>query len=308
MTQIPPVESPRNAPRASAIARAVPSQRIDPTHPQWPPGLVDLPRAPASLEILGEWPRGLPTLAIVGTRQPSTDAADLAYRIARDLARAGVLIVSGGAYGIDAAAHEGALDGGGMTVAILGTPLEPPYPRDHAGLFGRIALRGAVVSEALAGAPVRKASFLQRNRLIAASSAACLVVQAPHKSGALSTAATARALKRALYACPWSPLEERGAGTVRLLVDGHASAVRDAADVAGHMGVKLRSEARARRSHHTGVAAQVLGLLGRELTTASALVEATGLPIAELQAVLLELVLSGDIEPRGASYRRTRTA
>lgn len=284
------------------------SHRISPGHDAWPLGLDDLPKPPTSLELYGEWPRELPTLAIVGTRQPTTDAADLAYRIARDLARSGVLIISGGAYGIDAAAHEGALDGGGMTVAILGTPLEPPYPRDHANLFGRIALRGAVVSEVRAGDAVRKASFLQRNRLIAACADACLVVQAPHKSGALSTAAVARALKRSLYACPWSPLEEQGAGTVRLLVDEHARAVRDAVDLAARMGVKLVAVDPEPRTKHEGMAAQVLGLLGRELVTSASLADALGLPIAELQGILLELVLSGDIEPRGASYRRTRMA
>ncbi len=213
------------------------THRIDPSHPCWPLGFADLSKPPAELELRGQWPRELPTLAIVGTRKPTADAVDIAYRIARDLAHAGVLIVSGGAYGIDAAAHEGALDGGGVTVAILGTPLDPPYPRDHAGLFARIALRGAVVSEARPGAPVRKGSFISRNRLIAACADACLVVQAPVRSGALSTAASARAMKRPVYACPWSPLEERGAGTVRLLVEGRATAIRDAFDLAPSLGV-----------------------------------------------------------------------
>jgi DNA processing protein len=286
----------------------VPSHRISATDPSWPLGLADLPKPPTSLELYGEWPRERPTLAIVGTRQPTTDAADIAYRIARELAQAGVLIVSGGAYGIDAAAHEGALDGGGVTVAILGTPLDPPYPRDHAGLFGRIALRGAVVSEVRPGDAVRKASFLQRNRLIAACADACLVVQAPHKSGALSTAATARALQRPLYACPWSPLEAQGAGTVRLLVDGHASAIRDAVDIAARMDVKLAAQAPIPKAEPTGVAARVLAHLGRDLVTFVSLADALGVPVPELQGVLLELVLAGEIEPRGASYRRTRSA
>lgn len=281
-------------------------QRIDASDPRWPLGLAQLERPPSALDLKGDWPRELPTLAIVGTRHPTPEALDWTRRVAADLARSGVLILSGGAYGIDRAAHEGALDAAGITVAILGTPIEPPYPRDHAPLYARIAERGGIVSETERGGWVGKGSFLQRNRLIAAAADAVLVVQAPYKSGALSTAAHARALSRPLLSCPWSPFEEAAQGGLKLLAEGHAKLVRDARDLAAALDITLVPEPRPEQLALAldATTQRVLTALTRAPQPPDALALALNMPMSVLQPALLELVLSGDAEALGSGYRK----
>ena len=288
-------------------------EKLGPDHPAWPRGLSDLKRPPSSLHLWGTVPRDLPAIGIVGTRQPTLEALDLTRSIASDLGRSGVLIISGGAYGIDAAAHQAALDVGGVTVAVLATPLGRPYPPDHGPLFDRIAERGGLLSETPEGAWVGKASFLGRNRLIAAMADVVLVVQAPFKSGALSTAAHAVALKRPLYTCPWSPFEEAAQGNLDLLVDGRARLARHAKDLAVALGVTLRApempeqpspEQLALSLPATPSTEPILAALTRDPQHPDALAQALDLPMSALQPALLELVLSGQAEQVGSGYRR----
>lgn len=273
----------------------------------WPLAFEHLRPPPEQLFLRGAWPHRLPAVAIVGTRRASVEACDLTFRVAADLARSGVVIVSGGAYGIDAAAHEGALDVGGVTVAILGTPLEPAYPRDHAALYERIAERGAVATELEHGASVRAGRFLHRNRLIAAVADAVVVVQAPVQSGALSTARAARQLGRPVLAMPWSPLEAASEGTNALLFDGLARLVRDGRDVAACLGLTLVPRAAPAASvAHEGLTARVLSALTREPRHADELARELDVPAPQLLHALLELTLAGDAEPEANGYRRTR--
>jgi DNA processing protein len=129
-------------------------------------------------------------------------------------------VISGGALGIDTAAHQGALEGGGPTVAVLGTGLGRPYPAPNRPLFAQIAAHGAVVTEHGDNVAVRGFSFLERNRLIAALAEAVVVVQAPARSGALSTAGFGFGLKRPVFAVPYPPWEPRGEGCLALLRRG----------------------------------------------------------------------------------------
>jgi DNA processing protein len=178
----------------------------------YPHALRELPSPPDPVWIEGELLAG-PAVAIVGTRKPSEDGAEYARHLAGWLARAGIAVWSGGAFGIDAAAHRGALDAGGITVAVVGTGLEHCYPAEHAPLYRCIVNGGgALVSPFEPDQHATLTTFPQRNALLAAMTAITVVVQSPIKSGARSTARWARRLGRPLFAVPQPPWDELGQG------------------------------------------------------------------------------------------------
>src|SRR6266536_5891893 len=189
---------------------------VCPGEPGWPAQLDDLGAArPYAL-----WVRGAAdlrascekSLAVVGARAATAYGRHAATCIAADLAGRGCAIVSGGAYGIDAAAHHGALTAGGITVAVLACGPDVPYPRAHAGLLADIAVRGAVVSEYPPGRQPSRLRFLARNRIIAALARGTVIVEAAERSGTLATARHASDLARPLMAVPApSPLQCRPA-------------------------------------------------------------------------------------------------
>jgi DNA processing protein len=181
-------------------------------------------------------PEDHPRVAVVGSRAPSAGGERTTYELARGLAAAGVVVVSGLARGIDAAAHRGALDGGGVTVAFLGCGLDVVYPRSSRRLAEEIPARGALVSEYEAGAPPLPYRFVERNRLVAAYTAGTLVVEAGAKSGALITAGLALELGRELWAVPGDPRRPSTRGSNRLLRDG-AGVVLDAGDLLAALGL-----------------------------------------------------------------------
>lgn len=207
----------------------------------YPPMLSEDASAPAVLFLAGapeHWcalagvggPARPPIVAIVGTRRASADGLEIARRLGRELSVAGVTVVSGMALGVDGAAHDGALAGGGRTVAVLAGSADVPYPRRRRQTHEEIVERGAVVSETPPGAPVFAWNFLARNRIIAGMADATIVVEAAERSGSLVTAEMAMDLGREVGAVPGSPLNWRAAGTNELVRDG-ALMVRDAGDV-----------------------------------------------------------------------------
>lgn len=208
----------------SARARIVLPGPITPIargHVAWPSGFDDLPNScPAAIYVGGELPALAGAVAIVGSRYADPDAIAFTHKLSSELALAGRVVVSGGADGVDAAAHEGALAVGGPTVAVLATGLMRAYPAHRAPLFAEIARDGALVCEAVDPSRVGPWSFLYRNRLIAALAECVVVVQAPARSGALSTARWAKSLKRKLLAVPAAPWDPRGAGGLALLRSG----------------------------------------------------------------------------------------
>jgi DNA processing protein len=180
----------------------------------YPPSLRELSTPPDPLWVRGELLAG-PSVAIVGTRNPSADAAAYAHDLAFRLASRGVAIWSGGALGIDAAAHRGALEAGGVTVAVIGTGIDHCYPPEHAALYEEIVLAGgALVSPFERSQHASLATFPQRNGVLAALTQATLVVQAPFKSGARSTARFARKIRRPLFVVPLPPWDPLGAGNL----------------------------------------------------------------------------------------------
>jgi DNA processing protein len=210
-------------------------------HTAYPAALLELgDEAPAALFGRGEWEAlaGLdPTTAatIVGARRASVYGLGVAEELGRVLARAGIVVVSGLANGVDSRAHRGALDGGGVTIAVLGGGADVPYPRRQAGIYRRIvASGGVVVSELPPGAAPFRWCFPARNRIMAALGGITVVVEAAERSGSLITAGMALDLGRSVGAVPGPVNSWMSTGTNQLLVDG-AVPVRDAQDVLDHL-------------------------------------------------------------------------
>ena len=181
------------------------------------------PSAWPSLDVVGQLPDASVHVAIVGARAASGGAIELAQDLARCLAEAGAVVVSGGALGIDGAAHQGALDGGGRTIVVTGTGIDIDYPLRHRRLFDDVvAGGGALVSMFPRGTQPLPGCFVRRNRLIAALADLVVVVEASARSGSLYTAVAAQRLGRPVAACPGS------SGTDRLLADGAALVERGA--------------------------------------------------------------------------------
>ncbi|MDQ0612963.1 DNA processing protein [Microbacterium sp. W4I4] len=200
----------------------------------WPAGLEDLGvHAPVVLWARGDLGRcvGRRTASIVGARAATAYGESVAAELAGDLAAGGVVIISGGAYGIDGAAHRAALGAGGTTIAFLAGGIDRAYPVGHQQLFDRIRAGGAVLSEVPCGSAPTKWRFLQRNRLIAAAGAATVVVEAGWRSGSLNTAGHAAALGRPLGAVPGPISSAASAGCHRLLREYDAVCVTSAQEV-----------------------------------------------------------------------------
>ncbi len=170
----------------------------------YPPLLAEIEDRPFGIYILGTFPRGdTAPCAIVGTRRATPEGKSIAHRFAHNLAQAGFPIVSGLAFGIDAAAHEGCLDARGTTVAVLAGGLDDVYPRENGRLAKRILESGgAIISEYPLGAPPYPDRFLERNRIISGLRAATLIVEAPVGSGALVTARLALEQNRDVFVVP----------------------------------------------------------------------------------------------------------
>jgi DNA processing protein len=192
-----------------------------PRDEQWPRSLDDLgPHRPLlifSRGQLGILSESHSLVSVVGTRRPSITGASAARDISRTLATSGLIIVSGGALGIDAIAHRTALRAGVHTVVVAATSVDRDYPREHRGLFESVAQTGLLVSETPPGKPISPTSFLARNRLIAAFSRATIVVECPVRSGALSTASHAATLGRGLYSVTYRHESAEHAGNQRLI-------------------------------------------------------------------------------------------
>jgi DNA processing protein len=224
LDRVPPAQAAEVRMRADALLER--GARVGATcvalgAPAYPPALGDLRAAPPVL-----WMRGTPALAalrsvaIVGTRRASSVGVRVARSLAVACAESGIGVVSGLALGIDGAAHEGALEGQGATVAVLGTGVDIAYPPRHRALQERIAAEGLLLSEVPPGERGHAGTFPQRNRIIAALSEVTVVVEAGRESGALITARVAQELDRTVCAVPGSVLAPECAGSNALIQDG----------------------------------------------------------------------------------------
>ena len=207
---------------------------VVPADDEWPAALADLgEQAPSCLWLRGSGDLRTLTrsVALVGARAASPYGRHVAQDLAAGVAGHGLAVVSGGAFGIDAAAHTGALAAGGVTVCVLACGVDRAYPRSHERLLDQVAGSGLLVSESAPGADPTRWRFLERNRLIAALAGATVVVEAAWRSGALSTARHAVRLGRALGAVPGPVTAASSAGCHRLLREAGAVCVTDAQEV-----------------------------------------------------------------------------
>jgi DNA processing protein len=212
---------------------------ICPGDPEWPGQLADLgDEQPYAL-----WLRGnadlrfscLRSVAIVGSRAASAYGSYVAAEFAASVAARGWAVVSGGAYGVDASAHRGALGADGVTVAVLACGVDVAYPAAHTELLDAVAAQGVIASEWPPGRPVSRLRFLVRNRVIAALATGTLVVEAGERSGALNTARHARDLGRRLMAVPGPVTSDISAGCHQIIRDWQGVLVTSAADVIEHL-------------------------------------------------------------------------
>ncbi len=212
---------------------------------EWPTQLEDLgERVPRALWVDGSANVRLAaatSVAIVGARACTRYGAEAGYELASRLTTAGVRVMSGGAFGIDAAAHRGALGAGGITVCVLACGVDVAYPRAHDAMLLQISHQGALVSESPLGSGVRRQRFLSRNRIIAALTRATIVVEAAARSGSLSTAHEAEAINRVVGALPGPVTSEMSRGTHQLIRDRRAVLVTSAQDVSELISTVLTS-------------------------------------------------------------------
>jgi DNA processing protein len=272
------------------------------TDADYPPLLREISGPPATLYVLGSVAAlGSAQLAMVGSRNPTPGGRSTARAFASWFARAGLTVTSGLALGIDAASHEGALAGGGLTVAVCATGLDRVYPAEHAALAARIAQSGALVSEFPPRTAPLRGHFPQRNRIISGLTLGTLVVEAARRSGSLITARLAAESGREVFAIPGSIHSPVSRGCHQLIKQG-AKLVEEAADVLSELKISLEKE------HVTRVPADrerpaeldkeyemLLDALGFEPTTIDVLVARTHLPGESVASMLLILELEGHV-------------
>ena len=282
---------------------------------QYPPLLRQIAHPPHLLYVYGEtdltdrFP-----VAVVGTRRASAYGLTHTREIAAELAQTGVCVVSGLALGIDAAAHTGALDGGGRTVAVLGGALDKPYPQENEPLMRRILESGgSVVSEYAPGTPPSRYSFLQRNRIIAGMSLGTLVTEGPRRSGALNTATRTLESGREVFALPGN-VDSPGAQLPNMLISEGARLVTGAADILSALVIEPKDEPKAaqvavapmeapveKKPHIPGGLDETQRAICAALLAGEAdfdaLCAVSGLESDELGALLIEMEMDGLVTP-----------
>jgi DNA processing protein len=279
-------------------------RRLKRRDPAYPPLLAAIHDPPPVLWLRGDADPGLlslPSVAIVGARACSGYGRAVARAVGRELAAAGLVVVSGMARGIDAEAHRGALEAGGLTVAVLGCGVDRDYPAAHAELARRICERGLVVSEYEAGVEPAPWRFPARNRIIAGLCSATVVVEARARSGALITADFALEDGREVMVVPGEITSALSEGTNALLRLG-ATPLTRAADVLETYGLAAVVEVEAEPE---GDAAAVLEKLRATAASIDELARATGLSSGDVAAALIELELSGWVSEADGVYRST---
>ncbi|HRK21503.1 MAG TPA: DNA-processing protein DprA [Fimbriimonadaceae bacterium] len=261
---------------------------------KFPEKFAALPNAPVAVFVWGNCEAlDLPSVGIVGTRGASTYGKAVTRKFAEAFAQAGVAIVSGGAQGVDAAAHEGALEAGGYTICAMSCGIDRAYPAAHRGLFDRIRSTGLLVSQFPAGWNPRHDSFVQRNATIAGLSDAILVIEAPERSGALITANRANEFGRPVYVVPGNISTASFRGSHALIRDG-ATLVDHPDQILEEMGIgpSLTLSADAKLSFEQRA---ILSVLGAEPILTDKIAEQSGLDSAAVLSELTMLELDGRI-------------
>jgi len=299
---------------------------VIPSDPEWPSQVDDLLRC-ANVDDrggppLGLWVRGPGRLdrleqsvAVVGSRQATTYGAEVARRMADALVRADWSVVSGAAYGIDQAAHRGALAVEGATIAVLACGVDRAYPTAHQALLDHLAETSLVVAEVPPGCAPTRGRFLSRNRLIAALTRGTVVVEAAQRSGALNTATWATRLNRHLMGVPGPVTNAQSQGTHQLVRSGAASLVTQGSEVlevVGDIGTHLVTPTRAPSTRRDTIGPRLQRVLDAVPVARPAPVDSiattAGLGLVEIRTSLGRLLTLGLVESLPAGWRLTPEA
>lgn len=276
--------------------------------PEYPEDLADLFDPPAGLFLRGSLESGRTRVAVVGARNCSPAGSEMASALGRGLADAGVVVVSGGARGVDSAAHRGALWAGGPTIAVLGCGIDVSYPRQNRGLLDEIARNGALLTEYPPGIPPEPFRFPARNRIVAGLARAVVVVEGATGSGSMITADHALDLGRDVFAVPGPATAELAAVPHALIREG-AALIRGPGDLIADLGLEVSAPS-VPSPPRDGEDRDVIGaerMVWDSLTISStpdSLAAATGLPLPEVISALVGLELRGRVLQVGGRYQR----
>ncbi|MBO9480343.1 DNA-processing protein DprA [Salinisphaera sp. G21_0] len=283
---------------------------VTPDSHLYPKALKELPDAPVVLYVIGN--RQLisePQLGVVGSRRPTPNGRRVAREFCEHLSRSGLVITSGMALGIDAAAHQGALGCYGATVAVLGTGVDQVYPARHEDLYQLIASQGAIVSEYPLGTKPFAGNFPRRNRILSGLSLGVLVVEAALESGSLISARLAAEQGREVFAIPGSVLNPLSRGCHKLIREG-AVLVESPDDVLIELAPQLHgvmnefSPSTSSRKETDPLRLKVIEVMGFDVVSADQISTLSGIPFAELSVVLTEMELDGVIESTSGGFIR----
>lgn len=260
---------------------------------------ADIALPPKSLYFIGKLPeRPVKVVSIVGSRRPTGYGRGVTQTLAGDLARAGIVVVSGLALGIDAIAHTAALDAGGTTIAVLGGGVDDPHPRTNVSLARRILLHGgALVSEYEPGTPPMQHRFLERNRIVSGLADAVVVTEAAIRSGTLSTVAHALDQGRTVFAVPGNITSPLSAGCNHLIKQG-AIPVTDASDILSALGMGTPGQ-QTLALGSTPAETTIIDLLRAGIQDGDTLLLQSELSASDFNQALTMLELNGAIRPLG---------
>lgn len=270
----------------------------------FPECLRKIPQPPPSLYFISSnWDELMrrPRIAIVGSRRVTSYGRAVTEQLATELARTGVVVVSGLAYGIDSIAHRAVLEAGGPTIAVLAGGLDKIYPSTHTQLADQIVQKGgALISEYSEGTPSRKYNFIERNRLVSGLSNAVLIIEAAEKSGTLHTATFALEQGRDVLAVPGNITSSQSAGTNRLIKSG-ATPVTCIEDVFRALGIQSQPKMRIPVRGTTPEQQKIIDLLTTGESDGAVLLEKSALEVVAFNQTITMLEITGKIRSLGAN-------
>lgn len=270
----------------------------------YPERLKEIDNSPTLIYVKGALkPADSVAVAVVGARKITSYGKEVAYKIASELAAQGVTIVSGLALGVDAVAHQAALDVGGRTLAVLGNGLDIVYPPTHRELARQVIKNGALVSEYPLGQEAMPFNFPQRNRIVSGLSLGVVVIEGTEKSGTLLTASHAASQGREVFAVP-GPINSPNSGAPNILLRNGAKLATSAKDILEELKIGVRVQGAANREilPENKEEVEVLKLLEREGLDIDTIVRMSGMPTSEVLSTLTSMELKGIVRNTGGIY------
>jgi len=272
-------------------------------HKQYPPYLLEITSIPKQIYYIGEPPENyLPAVSIVGSRKITPYGKEVTYRLAYDLAKQGVAIISGLALGVDGMAHQGALDAGGRTIAVLAGALDEVTPASHRNLAIQILRKhGTILSEYAAGTPSLKQNFIARNRIISALSDMVIITESAESGGSLKTASFALEQNKLVGAIPGNVTSSQSIGTNNLIKSG-AVPITSVQDVLDALGVQSKQKAREEVFGDTKEEQVILSIMKEGITELNQIQQSSKLDPVTFSQTFTMLEISGKIRPLGAAH------